>query len=172
MPGTETLLVDIVRLTARVSGTLLFLVLAASGTSRFGAPGVWLDRQSAAMFLAFAAAHAGHLIALVLWAALFPASFFADRPIVPLVAGALLYVVIGRLALRAWRCLADGRLRLTRMQVVGLYALWAVFAAAFMSRAGDSGVRRLLAGAALVALVLRLFGRADAEKTSPPAEVV
>jgi len=168
---TEPLIIDVVRFTARVSGTLLFLVLAASGLSRFGAPGVWLDRRSAAMFLVFAAAHAGHLLALVSWAALFPASFFADRPIAPLVAGALLYVVIGRLALRAWRCLADGRLRLTRAQLVGLYALWAVFAATFASRAGDSGVHRLLAGAALVAVVLRLSSRSGAEPPLP-AEVV
>lgn len=169
---TEPLLIDLVRLTARVSGSLLFLVLAASGVSRLGGAGAWLHRRSAALFLACAAAHGGHLVALVSWAALFPDSFFADRPVAPLVAGAMLYGVIGLLALRAWNCLADGRLRLTRLQVAGLYALWAVFTAAFTSRAGDSSVHNVLAGAALVAVVLRLSSRPVADEPPRPAELV
>jgi len=39
---TEPLLIDLVRFTARVSGSLLFLVLAASGVPWLGAAGAWL----------------------------------------------------------------------------------------------------------------------------------
>lgn len=148
----------VVRVTARCSAVLFLTVFATPGLVRLTPRwlGGWLTQQSPAIFLSFAVSHLVHLTALIIWAALFPSSFFADFHVVPVLFGACLYGVIMVIALRALRSWPIGQLRLTRFETLGMYFLWAAFALAFVARAWGSVIYLLFAIAALAALGLRL----------------
>ena len=152
----------IVRLTARCSGMLLFTVFAMPALSRLQRVGGGLDRNSPAIFLAFTASHLIHLGALIAWASFFPGSFFADFQVGPVLLGAGLYVFIALIAIKAVASLSAGRLRLNRVETVGMYLLWAVFTLSFAAQARASALHAALTLAALSALGSRLVPSAVA----------
>jgi sulfoxide reductase heme-binding subunit YedZ len=152
----ERSLRSIVRVTARCSGVLLFTVFAMPGLSRLPRAGWWLDRNSTAIFLSFTASHVLHLCALIAWAGFFPASFFADFQVVPVLLGGGLYVFIALIALRAVDGVSKGQLRLNRVETVGMYLLWGAFTLSFAAQARGSVLHAALTLAAVSALGTRL----------------
>jgi len=108
------------------------------------------------LYLSFTVSHLVHLVALVVWAVLYPKTFFPDLQLYATVSGAILYGFIALIAYQAWRGRSTTPLTLTRLARAGLYFLWLAFLVSFITRAQGRPTYIILAVLSVVALVIRL----------------
>ncbi|RMG53058.1 MAG: hypothetical protein D6723_07715 [Acidobacteria bacterium] len=155
---TEAGLRILVRASARSSAIYFFTAFAGPGVAllRWSAVGTWIGHNSPSFFVAFGFSHLVHLLALVLWASLFPTSFFSDFRLAPVLVGAMLYLLIAFMCIRLilYPSSAPRWVRIT--ESTGNSVLWLAFALAFVSRALSSPVYGLFTLVALGALGVRL----------------
>src|SRR5260221_8938817 len=134
---TEGGLRMMVRAIARSSAIICLTVFAAPGVAslRWGTGGAWLGRNASPIFLAFGFSHFVHLVALVLWASLFPGSFFANLRLPAVIAGAVLYLFIGFMCIRVFLKPLGRREWADAVDGVGRFLLWLAFTLAYVRRA-------------------------------------
>lgn len=158
---TEGGLRMLVRASARSSAVLFLTAFAAPGVAglRWGVGGAWLGRNSSAIFLAFGFSHFVHLVALALWASLFPGSFFANLRLSTVIAGAVLYLFVGFLCIRALLEPLGRREWADAVDSVGRFLLWLAFTLAYLPRAFSGAGYGLLGLLAVASLVLRIAPR-------------
>ena len=166
---TEPGLRMLVRASARSSAILFLTAFAAPGVGalRSGTVGAWLTCNASSIFLSFGFSHFVHLVALGLWAKLFPNSFFAHVRPTALVMGSLLYVLIGFMCMQILRGASARRGRTGAVEGMGGFVLWAAFALVYVSQVLTGVLYALLAFFALASLAVRLAPRLVHTKQAP-----
>lgn len=137
----------LVRAMARTAALLYFASFGAAGWTRTAAFGP-------SVLVGAGFAHFLHLGALAALAAGWPDPFFRELRIGPLVAGVVLYALLGLSVIGALRRQAPGR-----ALAVGGWLLWGAFTSAYVTRAFADLAFLPLAVAGAAAAVLRLRAR-------------
>lgn len=150
----------LLRYTARTTFVLFCFAFAGNALRELlpGAVSEWMARRRDWFVIAMAASHSLHLLAII---ALFQRIGFAKLRLLTVVGGGVVYLLIYSLAANAFVRLRNGQrerpLIAPRVESVGMYLIWLVFAVAFVPRIVSGWpVYSLLGSAALLALALRI----------------
>lgn len=137
--STEAGVRELLRATARLSALLFMVTFAASGLRRlFKRPATaWLMRNRRYVGLSFALSHAVHLVAIIVLARGWPASFDATTSDATRYGGGFAFVMIALLVATSW----DGAVKRLgsktwrRLHTVGSYVVFGVFAVTYLPAA-------------------------------------
>ncbi len=162
---------ELLRVTARTSLAWFLLafvarplvVVAPSPASK------WLLRNRRYLGLGLAVSHAGHLAAIVAFAAVAPTAFWADREVGTLLGGGLAYALLAAMAATSTDRAAAwlGRRRWRALHTAGMWTLWAVFAVSYGGRAGVSVLAAVLAALIACAAALRALALVRTRRRGP-----
>ena len=150
------------RVTARFSGVLLAGSFASLALRRLWPSGLthWMAANRRRFTLLFALSHTVHLTGVVLLVILIPDQFFSKRGLPALILGPLGYALIYYMAWMAFANRKNPDLPDTKMQILGLYLLWAVFTLAFTSGLWrNAWIYAPLASVMWLALAARLWAK-------------
>jgi methionine sulfoxide reductase heme-binding subunit len=157
---TEASLRTLLHVTARTTFVLFVCAFAgpALGDLRPGSFSLWLARRRDWLLLAVAGSHTLHLAAII---AFFQVVGWSKLRLVTLAGGGFIYLLIYGLAMVAvlrLRGKVDAfLLGAPKFEAVAMYAIWLIFALAFVPRIVSGWpVYSVFAVAALAALVLRI----------------
>src|SRR5579859_2212530 len=150
------------RVTARISAVFLAGAVASAALRMLWPSALtqWMAANRHRFTLLFALSHTLHLMGVATLATLLPAQFFSKKGLLFEIPGGLGYVLIYYLAWMAFVRRKNPELRDTKMQTIGLYIVWAVFALAFIAGTWRNALIYVpLASMMLLALAARIFAR-------------
>ncbi len=153
----------VIRLTARTSLILFLLTFTASALARMVPTPTtqWLRRNRRYLGVAFAFSHLVHLVFIIIFWKSAPELFWQDRTPMSNIAPGITYVLIFAMAATSFDSTAKaiGPKAWKWLHLVGAYAIWISFAAAYGGRAVKDPFYMPFAIVVLLALVVRLAGR-------------
>jgi hypothetical protein len=150
------------RVTARISGILLAGSFAALALRQVWPSALtqWMATNRHRFTLLFALSHTVHLVGVVMLATLIPARLFSKKALPALVLGSAGYALIYYLAWMAFTRRKSPELPDAKMQIVGLYVMWAIFTLAFTSGLWKNAwVYTPLASVMWLAFAMRMWGK-------------
>jgi len=158
---TEAGIRELLHLTARTTFLLFVCAFAGNALAMIWTSSIsaWIARKRDWFLLVMAASHTLHLAAIV---AFFQVVGWARLKVVTVIGGGSVYLMIYGLAIVAVMRLRDGRqiflFRSPKFEAFAMYAIWLIFALAFVPRIASGWPAYSLLGiVALAALVLRMI---------------